>query len=125
MLVPRVLALLCSVLSSAAFCYCSRMIEIKLDSINTVVIFKLYSEGRAETTLALSNPSRKTGELATIEVSDGTTSPREMDFPKTLPKRPSYLDDLRNVVPDQYITIELGGDFTMNREQYSNPTNYR
>lgn len=63
---------------------------------------------------------------ATIVVTDRTSSAPLLDFPKFLPARPQqYLSDLRNATPDQYITVEIGGNNALNREVYSGPSNIR
>lgn len=92
---------------------------------STIQILKqIYSEATEEAALSFGGLFRRTLVLATIEVTE-TRNVSSLDFPRTLPSLPSYLDDLRDVVPDQYISIEIGGAITLNREKWTTQTNYR
>lgn len=74
---------------------------------------------------SVTNYIRFSGELFTIKVTEVHTVWKWTNFPRRLPIRPEYANDLRNAKVDQTIAIEINNNMRINRDKWADETDYR
>ena len=97
-----------------------------LYSFDSLIPFvQLSSFANESHTLSMGINTRYNGDLLTLMVSGSEVT---SSFPTTLPGRPSFLRDLRNVTEDEIggrFVLELSPPRNLNRKMWSNGTHFR